>query len=143
MTLQPAVLGSVPSGTQARSERRTRVLIVDDNEDSAIMLGEFLRDQGYDVDVAHDGASALDLAHLRAPELAILDIGLPDMDGHQLAVKLRQQPGLAEVRLVALTGYAGAETRAQAVAAGFHHQFIKPVELNTLQLTLGELTATL
>ena len=111
-----------------------RVLVVEDDEDSALLLAEILGDHGYAVEVAHDGASALAKASTFQPEVAVLDVGLPDMDGYQLAAKLRQLvPELpAGLRLIALTGYGGDEERARSRAAGFDVHLVKPLLPDTL-----------
>lgn len=107
-----------------------RVLVVEDDEDSALLLAEVLGDHGYAVEVAHDGASALAKAMAFQPEVAVLDVGLPDMDGYQLAAKLRQLDSgrlPAGLRLIALTGYGGDEERARSRAAGFDVHLVKPI----------------
>ena len=107
-----------------------RVLVVEDDEDSALLLAEILGDHGYAVEVAHDGASALEKAITFQPEVAVLDVGLPDMDGYQLAAKLRQLDlarSPAGLRLIALTGYGGDEERVRSRAAGFDVHLVKPI----------------
>jgi signal transduction histidine kinase/CheY-like chemotaxis protein len=108
-----------------------RVLLVDDNEDAALLLGDLLRSVGHDVRVAHDGASAIDAATRFRPEIAILDIGLPDMDGHELAVAIRERLD-TKVRLMALTGYGQQNDVARTERAGFEAHFVKPVALAKL-----------
>jgi CheY-like chemotaxis protein len=108
-----------------------RVLVVDDNEDAAILLGDLLRSVGHDVRVAHDGASAIDTATRFQPEIAILDIGLPGMDGFELAAALRERLG-TDVRLMALTGYGQQNDVARTERAGFEVHFVKPVALARL-----------
>ena len=105
-----------------------RVLVVEDDEDSALLLAETLGDHGYVVEVAHDGASALSKAAEFKPEVAVLDVGLPDMDGYQLASRMRGLAQLAPgLRLIALTGYGGDEERKRSQAAGFNVHLVKPV----------------
>jgi CheY-like chemotaxis protein len=107
-----------------------RVLVVEDDEDSALLLAEILGDHGYAVEVAYDGASALAKAIVFLPEVAVLDVGLPDMDGYQLAAKLRQLDYArlpAGLRLIALTGYGGDEERIRSHAAGFDVHLVKPI----------------
>jgi two-component system CheB/CheR fusion protein len=114
-----------------------RVLVVEDDEDSALLLAETLGDQGYLVEVAHDGASALEKAAAFKPQIAVLDVGLPDMDGYQLATKMRQLPGMpSELRLIALTGYGGDEERKRSKAAGFDVHLVKPVMPDVLTKAL-------
>lgn len=114
-----------------------RVLVVEDDEDSALLLAETLGDQGYLVEVAHDGASALEKAAAFKPQIAVLDVGLPDMDGYQLATKIRQLTSLPpELRLIALTGYGGDEERKRSKAAGFDVHLVKPVMPDVLTKAL-------
>jgi signal transduction histidine kinase len=112
-----------------------RVLVVDDNLDAAELLAEVLRSRGHTAMIAHDGPAALHLSSNFLPEVALLDIGLPVMDGYELARKLREQ--FAGVRLIAVTGYGQEADRARAMAAGFDVHLIKPVDLDALQEALG------
>ena len=106
-----------------------RVLIVDDNRDAAELLEEGLRGAGHVTRVAFDGPTALRLAAELLPDVALLDIGLPVMDGFELARRLRELPGLAALRLVALTGYGQPSDRERSRVAGFDEHLTKPVEL--------------
>ncbi|HZU36375.1 MAG TPA: ATP-binding protein [Gemmataceae bacterium] len=121
--------------TPASSGRR--LLVVDDNQDAADSLAVLLRLQGHEVEVAHDGAAALELAQDYRPEIVFLDLGMPGMDGYEVARRLRQQPGLEQVRLAALTGWGQQEDRRRTAAAGFDHHLVKPVEPDLLQQLLG------
>ena len=110
-----------------------RVLVVEDDEDSAMLLAETLTDHGYAVEVAHDGAGALEKAIEFRPQVAVLDVGLPDMDGYQLAIRMRKLEELPpELRLIALTGYGGDEEKRRSLAAGFDVHLVKPIMPNTL-----------
>ncbi|HET9624339.1 MAG TPA: GAF domain-containing protein [Kofleriaceae bacterium] len=109
-----------------RPARAARVLIVDDNVDAAQMMHEYLAHLGYDAALAHDGMSGLELAGKLAPDVAVLDIGLPVMDGYELAIRLRAQFG-GKLRLIAVTGYGQDADRARAQAAGFDHHLVKPI----------------
>src|SRR5690606_25902191 len=111
------------------------VLVVDDNQDAAELLGEALRAVGHDVAIAHDGPTALELAARRPPDVALLDIGLPLMDGYELAHRLRQQHG-ERLSLIAITGYGQDSDRARTRELGFSHHFVKPVDLQTLLASL-------
>jgi PAS domain S-box-containing protein len=113
-----------------------RVLIVDDNEDGAEMLGAALERRGYRTRVAHDAPTALVLAAEFAPDVAFLDIGLPVMDGYELAAHLRDIPGLANMRLIALTGYGQESDRRRTHEAGFHVHLVKPVDIDTIEAAL-------
>jgi CheY-like chemotaxis protein len=109
-----------------------KVLLVDDNEDAAEVLGEGLRMYGYEVTVAHDGPQALAALEQMVPKIVILDIGLPAMDGYEVARRIRAQKELESTRLLALTGYGQAGDRERALRAGFHEHFAKPVDLDDL-----------
>ncbi|HEY1066933.1 MAG TPA: response regulator, partial [Pirellulales bacterium] len=113
-----------------------RVLIVDDNADAAASLAMLLTFCGDDVRTASGGAKALELAREFRPRIVLLDIGLPGMDGYDLARRLREQPGGDGLLLIAITGYGQEEDRRRSVAAGFDHHLIKPVDLNALQEVL-------
>jgi CheY-like chemotaxis protein/two-component sensor histidine kinase len=115
-----------------------RLLVVDDNEDSANSLGMLLRLQGHEVRVIYSGTEALELAKTYVPDMTFLDIGMPGMDGYEVARRLRQQPGLENAALVALTGWGQHEDRRRSREAGFNHHFVKPVEPKTLELLLTE-----
>jgi CheY-like chemotaxis protein len=113
-------------------------LVVDDNQDGADMLAEILSEKGYDTRVAHDAPSALRVAADFSPQVAFLDIGLPVMDGYELAGHLRNLPGLAGLQLIALTGYGQDSDRKRAFEAGFQHHLIKPVDISAIEATLRE-----
>ncbi|WP_170319645.1 response regulator [Polyangium spumosum] len=137
---KPCETAVVAGPPQVAAPERRRILLVDDNRDAAEMLAEGLRVFGYEVTVAHDGPSSLSIANEAAPDLALLDIGLPGMDGYELARRLQDIPGLSEVLLVALTGYGQKGARARSTEAGFRAHLVKPVELSrmvTLLETLG------
>ena len=122
-----------PAGERAvRAPGGVRVLVVDDNVDAAVMLHELLAGMGHELAVAHDGLAALELATSFRPDVAVLDIGLPVMDGYELARKLREQLGPEKLRLIAVTGYGQDSDRARAREAGFDHHLIKPVALDAL-----------
>ncbi len=105
-----------------------RILVVDDNRDAAESLAMLLRLDGHEVRVAHNGSAALEIAPVYLPEMAFLDIGMPGMDGYQLARLLRMLPGLDKVRLAALTGWGQLEDRRRSKEAGFEHHLVKPLE---------------
>lgn len=123
------------------SEPGLRVLIVDDNQDAAEMLSESLLAMGYVTRVAYDGAGALAIATGFDPQLALLDIGLPEMDGYELARRLRGEPGLDRIRLVAITGYGQDSDRARAREAGFDAHLVKPATVEHLDSLIRTLTA--
>ena len=127
---------SPPPSTASDRPKGVRILLVDDNEDAARLIGKVLTAWGHIVSVAHDGASALEIIETFTPDVALLDIGLPVMDGYELARRLHAVPALAGVRLVALTGYGQARDRDAALAAGFHEHMVKPVDLDALERVL-------
>jgi CheY-like chemotaxis protein/anti-sigma regulatory factor (Ser/Thr protein kinase) len=110
-----------------------RVLIVDDNEDAADMLAEMLDAQGCRVKVAYDALAALRIAAEQAFDIGLLDIGLPVMDGYELAGKLKELRHLENLSLVAVTGYGQAADRERAIAAGFSEHLVKPLDFGQLQ----------
>src|SRR5689334_10887819 len=114
----------------------TRILVVDDSVDSAETLGELLRIWGHDVRLAHDGPAALAAAREYRPEIVLLDIGLPGMDGFAVAGELRKE-GLGGRMLVALTGYGEQQDKDRAQKAGFDHHLTKPIDPDTLQKLLA------
>jgi PAS domain S-box-containing protein len=116
-----------------------RLLVVDDNRDAALTLAMLLRLQGHVVEVAHDGPSALELATSIRPALVFLDIGMPGMDGYEVAHRLRKSPGLEKTVLVALTGWGQEEDRRRTAEAGFDHHLVKPAELRTVAGLLASL----
>jgi signal transduction histidine kinase len=114
-----------------------RILIVDDNADAAESLAVLLGLQGHETRVALSGPEALETVETFGPDVALLDLGLPGMDGYQLAARLRATPRLEGVRLVALTGYGRSEDRERTQAAGFDDHLVKPVDLAALARALG------
>jgi signal transduction histidine kinase/CheY-like chemotaxis protein len=139
MVRPPQVCVAKEASVALRSD--ARVLVVDDNQDAADTLGEILRLMGAQTRVAGDGASALALAPVFAPDVVFLDIGLPGMDGYETARRLRTIPGLS-VRIVALTGYGSADDRERSRMAGFDAHLVKPVSPeeieNVLQAVLNQ-----
>ncbi|HYJ33880.1 MAG TPA: PAS domain S-box protein [Candidatus Binatia bacterium] len=110
----------------------TRILIADDNVDSAAVLAWSLRRSGHEVRVAHDGESALEAIQVFQPRLAILDIGMPRLNGYQLAARIRERLG-PDVVLVAVTGWGQEEDKRRALAAGFNHHLTKPLDLSDIE----------
>lgn len=114
-----------PSSTPPNTRR---VLVADDNADAAESLGEVLRLLGHDVRVAYDGQQALHLAADFRPEVVLLDIGMPKMNGYETAQQMRAQPWAVGTTLVALTGWGHDEDKRRATDAGFDRHFTKPVD---------------
>jgi signal transduction histidine kinase/ActR/RegA family two-component response regulator len=113
-----------------------RILVVDDSEDSARSLGALLDMLGHEVIVAHGGADALEIVTARAPDVAVLDIGMPEMDGYELARRLRARYSADEMLLVAVTGWGKDEDRRRSQEAGFDHHLVKPAKPGELQRIL-------
>jgi CheY-like chemotaxis protein len=131
----PVALAAVARDHQpavVRSGASLRVLVVDDNEDAALMLADLLDAHGHEIRTAFDGPSALRIAGEFKPDVAVLDIGLPVMDGYELAGRIRSTPSLQAVRLIALTGYSQESDRERSRDAGFHAHLAKPVEIEAL-----------
>jgi CheY-like chemotaxis protein len=128
-----------PSALPERGKVRSlRILVTDDNVDSAASMAMLLSLYGHDVRIAHDGLQGLEEARRFHPQVAFLDIGLPrGMDGYELARRLRQEPGLGEAVLVAMTGYAQPEDLARARGAGFDHHLTKPAPPDVVQNLLA------
>ncbi|HYH65070.1 MAG TPA: ATP-binding protein, partial [Urbifossiella sp.] len=114
------------------------VLVVDDNVDAAESLALLLRMKGHEVRVAHDGLAALAAVEAAPPDLVLLDIGMPGMDGYEVARRLRERPGLEHLPLVAMTGWSQDEDRRRSREAGFDHHLVKPVEPAVLYQLLAE-----
>ncbi len=142
----PALDSTAAAGTEAAAgepvrpaARRMRVLVVEDNQDSAEMMSFLLRLRGHEVRTAFDGHQALKEALVFKPHAVLCDIGLPGMNGYEVAERLRQQPAFERTPLIALTGYGQEEARRRAQEAGFDHHLVKPVEPDALEALLDSL----
>jgi PAS domain S-box-containing protein len=122
-----------------RAARSLRVLVADDNEDAANSLGALLRMMGHDARVAYDGEEAIELAELFRPEVLLLDIGMPKMNGHDVAREVRGRPWGGNATLIALTGYGQAEDKRRTRDAGFDHHIVKPADINALERLIATL----
>jgi len=123
---------SPPAQAQAASAgQHLRILIVDDNEDVAETLSDFVQRLGHTPLVAHSGPEALTAARQLEPDLVLLDIGLPGLDGYEVARRLRAD-GITRAPLVAITGYGQSADRARSLEAGFSHHLVKPVHIDVL-----------
>jgi signal transduction histidine kinase/CheY-like chemotaxis protein len=131
----PAAGGDAPQGNPAA----LRIGVVDDNEDAAVTLALLLETLGHTVSVAHSARAALEALPAFEPDVCLLDIGLPEMNGFELARALRARPGTDHAILIAVTGYAQEKDRAEARAAGFHDLFAKPVDLEVLGAALVQI----
>ena len=139
----PAAMGlaTLPSHQNSATsvERQSfRILVVDDNVDMAGGLTRLLKLLGNDVQFAHDGHSALDVARILKPEFVLLDIGLPGMDGYQVAQKLRQEACCMNSIIIAISGYGQEEDRRRSREAGFDHHLVKPVDFDSLILLMSQ-----
>jgi signal transduction histidine kinase len=124
--------GVEEGGGYGRSTPLLRILVVDDNIDAATTLAALLRMQGHEVRTAHDGLEALEIIHDFAPDVAILDIGMPKMNGYTLAARIREVMREAKPLLIAVTGWGQEEARLRSKAAGFDHHLVKPVDPGAL-----------
>jgi DNA-binding response OmpR family regulator len=130
-------VASAPEATRLERQKRDgepwRVLVVDDDHDAAELLEEALVELGYRVEVAYDGPSALRLVHTFQPDTALVDVGMPDMDGFEVAQRLRDAEEVSgALRLVAITGYGRASDRMRSREAGFDLHLVKPIRLDEL-----------
>jgi len=129
------------SPTAGHEVGRLRILVVDDNQDSAISMTLLLELQGHEVHVAHAGPAALRVASDKKPDVILLDIGMPGMNGYEVAKQLRAQDEFADTLLVAITGYGRASDVKQTQSAGFDHHLVKPVDYEKLQAVLASKSA--
>ena len=127
---EPETVG--PPAAVTLPARPRRLLVVDDNLDAAEMLAGVLRERHHSVRIAHDGPSALAAVDGFVPDVAVLDIGLPVMDGYEVAERLREKMGSAAPAFIALTGYGQAHDHDRSRAAGFQQHFVKPVDIDAL-----------
>ncbi|HWN71760.1 MAG TPA: ATP-binding protein, partial [Haliangium sp.] len=121
--------------------RPVRILLVDDNIDAIDLLTELFARNGHEVVAAHDGPAALAALERFVPEVAVLDIGLPVMDGYELAARIRDRLGAAAPAFVAVTGYGQESDQARSREAGFHHHYVKPINLEALLVTVHQLAS--
>jgi CheY-like chemotaxis protein len=129
-----AVRAADPPPQAARD--RTRVLIVDDNIDATDSLGALLETYGFDVTAARTGATAVECAAANHPQIVILDLGLPDMDGYAVLEHLKHMETLSATKFIALSGRTQPEDVERMREAGFHHRFAKPVDIDKLIKTM-------
>jgi CheY-like chemotaxis protein len=130
-------MSSTSSSTDSSSAAALRVLLVDDNIDAVESMEILLQAFGYEVSTAIHPDLALAQLETFAPEAAVIDIGLPGMDGYQLATEIRRRLAGKPMRLIAFTGYGGADAIARAKLAGFDAHLVKPVEIDRLLAALG------
>ncbi|HEV8128783.1 MAG TPA: ATP-binding protein [Candidatus Eisenbacteria bacterium] len=147
-TIRLPLVASEPLGAPTEAARTRdpgvrplRVLVVDDNVDAANLLAEALRLRGHEVAVTHDGASALACAAARVPDLVLLDIGLPDLDGYEVARRFREELSLRSTRIVALSGYGREQYKDRFGEAGLDDHVVKPIDLVELDRVLAAAAA--
>jgi CheY-like chemotaxis protein len=120
-----------------------RVLVVDDNADAAVTLQLLLQSLGHETHVVHDGAAALDAARRLEPDVVLLDIGLPGLDGYEVARRLREMEAARPLRIIAVTGWGTEADRRRSQEAGFDLHLVKPLDPEELAQVLGRNGATL
>ena len=138
---RPRTVAAAVKSKQPASTRLLRILVVDDNVDAAESIAMLLSLDGHDVRSVHDAQRALDMVSEFLPDLVLLDIGLPGMDGYEVARQLRSRQEITGIRLVAVTGYGQQEDRDRARDAGFDQHLVKPVEPDALNAVLGSVQA--
>lgn len=121
-----------------RTTRHRRILIVDDNIDAARGLSRLLRITGHEVEAVHTGPEGIEMARSSRPEVILLDIGLPGMDGYEVARRLRREPGFTATTIIAISGYGQDEDRRRSREAGFDHHLVKPIEPPALMALLAD-----
>lgn len=133
--------GELTSGAAPDSGRCYRLLVADDNADAADSLAELLELLGHEVHVAYDGRRALETAARQRPELLLLDLGMPRLDGYEVCRRVRREPWGEQMFVIALTGWGGDEDRARTAAAGFDAHLVKPADLGTVRAALSDFAA--
>ena len=132
MAADSAPLRAAESQPLSETFNRHRILIVDDNQDSANSLADVLKLTGNDTSVVHDGLAALDAAESQRPDVILLDIGLPKLNGYDVCQRLRNTDWGADILIIALTGWGQEEYRQKSAAVGFDGHLVKPVNLAEL-----------
>jgi CheY-like chemotaxis protein len=132
-TMKPEGRATAPPWQISGVRAVQRILVVDDDPDSAEMVAEMLAGLGFQSEFALNGPSAIALAKVFLPQVILLDVGLPEMDGYEVARQLRREASIAPVKLVAVTGWSGPERELKAREAGFDHYIVKPIQLSALK----------
>ena len=128
----------LPAKTPQANAHRARILIVDDNVDMVRGLVRLLELLGHDVQTAYDGPTAIEAARVHRPAFVLLDLGLPGMDGYQVATRLRQEQGSQDAVIIAVTGYGQEDDRCRSREAGFDHHLVKPIDRNVLVTLISQ-----
>jgi CheY-like chemotaxis protein len=146
VALSPQAVQGTEAGRKSQNAvwlPRRRILVIDDMKESAEVLATLLRTRGQQVDVAFDGASGIELVIASRPEIVFIDLGMPEMNGYEVAQRLRARPELRQTVLVALTGYVQEAARQQALEAGFDQYLLKPADMRDLeQIVVGSAEPT-
>ena len=127
--------------TPAGAPRRFKILVVDDNHDSALSMAMMLQIMGHDTRTAHDGESAVSTAETFLPEVVLLDIGLPKLNGYEVAQRIREETWGQSMYLIAVTGWGQDEDRQRSTEVGLNLHMVKPVEPAALEKLLAALPA--
>jgi two-component system, chemotaxis family, CheB/CheR fusion protein len=135
----PPTVRYSPARESVAASQSLRVLVVDDNVDTADSAGMLLRESGHDVQIAYSAKTALDAAVAFRPDVVLLDIGLPETDGYEVARRLRRTPELKNAWLIAVTGYGRDADRQHSEDAGFDAHMVKPVDLEKVKELLSML----
>ena len=137
---KPMADASTPPPTHT-APRRFKILVVDDNHDSALSLAMMLSIMGHDTRTAHDGESAVQTAEMFLPDVVLLDIGLPKLNGYEVAQRIREQSWGESMYLIAVTGWGQDEDRQRSSEVGLNLHMVKPVEPSALEKVLANLAA--
>jgi CheY-like chemotaxis protein len=135
--LQPLHEPPLKIDPKAKTLSGCRILVVDDNIDSANTMGMLLRHKGNEIRIAHDGLQAMEVAETFRPEVVLLYIGLPKLNGYDVARRIREQPWGRHVMLVAMTGWGNDEDKLRSQEAGFNFHLVKPVDFGELNRVLA------
>jgi CheY-like chemotaxis protein len=133
---QPSPAPALARHAEPNEGAGRQILVVEDNEDAAASLGRLLTRRGYAVRLAGSGQDALEAVQALVPAVILLDIGLPGMDGFEVAARLRQDPRCSGLVIIALSGYGQEEDRARSLQAGFDHHLVKPVDFQAVRALL-------
>jgi len=139
----PILIGAAsrtPVEDEYLGQSNVRVLIVDDKHDAASSLAMLVQKLGNEVFVAHDGLKAVELAGKLRPDVVLMDIGMPQLNGYEAARQMREQPWAHRLVLIALTGWGQEEDKQRAQEAGFDHHLIKPLDIASLKMLLAQIT---
>lgn len=135
--LSPIKEGGLPVSIIHKGRTPKQILVVDDNQDAADSLGKILSHLGRSVEIAYSGKEAVKKAMEIPPDMAFIDIAMPEMDGYEVAKRMRRETSLSQTKLVALTGFGQKEDKEQALHAGFDFHYVKPITLSTLKDIIG------